>query len=231
MAVEDREVRAEVVEEAKTEATTTKVKTIIKIDKDNTTTKETLKCSNNQECSNRPHNRLNQHLSKCSSSQQLIRQWSSCNLLIFLLSILFRELKETNSSETVFTAKSKPLSVTNLLQELLVCFLMKMPVLTSSLSWLTAHTSPAKFMRPTLSSSQASKSKNERAFFHTPVKPTETFQAMQADCKEDLNRWRLGTDLDSGSAQTLVKDSTISEFNGPWYCYLEVPTRTITVLG
>lgn len=41
------EAATEVVEVAKTEVTITKVKTIIRIDKDNTTTKEDLKVSNN----------------------------------------------------------------------------------------------------------------------------------------------------------------------------------------
>jgi len=132
VAVEDREARAEVVEVAKTEVTTTKVKTIIKIDKDNTTTKETLKCNSNQDSSHRPNNRYKEHLSKCSSSQQLKCKSSTCNLLTSHLSLLFRELKETNLLETVFTATSKPLSVTNLLQESLVCFWTTMPVLTLS---------------------------------------------------------------------------------------------------
>jgi len=63
-------VAAEVVEVAKTEVTITKVKTIIRIDKDNTTTKEDLKDSNSnsQACLNHQLKRLH---SKCSSSQQL----------------------------------------------------------------------------------------------------------------------------------------------------------------
>jgi hypothetical protein len=103
------------------------VKTITKIDKDHITT--TAEDNNNQECL-MYHN----HWFKLNSSSQLLSKCKSltCNQSISLLSLLCKDLQETNSSETVFTAISKPLSVTNMLQELLVCFWTTMPELTSN---------------------------------------------------------------------------------------------------
>lgn len=136
---EEIEVEAEVVVEvAITKITIIKVKIITKIDKVNKTTKiEDLKGSNNQAqvCHkhlNHKFNKFKLHLNKCSSSQLNKCKSLTCNQLMSLLSLLFKDNKETNLSETVFTATSKPLSVTNLLQELLVCFWMTMPVLTSN---------------------------------------------------------------------------------------------------
>jgi len=195
---EAAEEEAEVETEEVAEVVTTRVrvvnKTITKIDKDNNTpTKEDHRVNNNnnnqdQECLKLKLKHLNQlhqiNSNQCSSSQLLRRfQWFNCNQLTLHLSTIFQAKQRTNSSETVFMASSKPPLVTNLLQELLVCFWMTMPVLTSNNSWVTAHTLPARFMRLTHSFFQAN---SNEEWTSTPVESTEIFQAMHADCKEDL---------------------------------------------